>query len=203
MSYALKLPEPAAEPATLEEYLAREKDAEHKSEFFGDRIVAMAGASPAHNTLASNFLIETGRQLLETECQSYNSDQKVRVFDAGRIFYPDASVVCEDAHFDDDGSLRNPLVVVEVLSDSTEHKDRVEKWLHYQQLASLRAYILIAQDQILVEVFERPNPETDWTYRSFSRKDDHFPLHCLGITLSVAALYRRVPAPEPPDPRAG
>lgn len=203
MSYALKLPEPTAEPVTIEEYLARETDAEHKSEFFGERIVAMAGASPTHNTLASNFLIETGRQLLDTEYQSYNSDQKVRVFEAGRVFYPDASVVCEDAHFDDDGSLRNPLLVVEVLSDSTEHKDRVEKWLHYQQLASLRAYLLIAQDQTLVEVFERPNPETDWTYRSFSHREDSFPLHCLSITLSVAALYRRIPIPEPPVTSAG
>ncbi len=199
MSCALKLPKPDAEPITLEEYLAREKDAEHKSEFFGDRIVAMAGASPTHNTIASNFLIETGRQLLETTCQSYNSDQKVRMFEAGRIFYPDASVACDDAFFDDDGSLRNPLVLVEVLSDSTEHKDRVEKWLHYQQLSSLRAYLLIAQDQTLVEVFERTNPETDWTYRSFSRREDSFPLHCLSITLSVAALYRRIPGTDKPE----
>lgn len=199
MSYALKLPEPASESATIEEYLAREKDAEHKSEFFGDRIVAMAGASPAHSLLATELRRLLGNALEGTECDVYDSDLKVRVFDAGRIFYPDASVVCEDAHFDDDGSLRNPLVVVEVLSDSTEHKDRVEKWLHYQQLASLRAYILITQNQTLVEVFERPNPETDWTYRSFSHREDSFPLHCLSITLAVAALYRRVPVSLPHD----
>ena len=200
MSYALKLPAATAEPVTIELYLSHEKDAEHKSEFFGDRIEAMAGASSTHSLLASELRRLLGNALETTECDVYDSDLKVRIFEAGRIFYPDASVACDNAFFDDDDCLRNPLVLVEVLSDSTEHKDRVEKWLHYQQLASLRAYLLIAQDQILVEVFERPNPETDWIYRSFSRASDSFALHCLSITLSVASLYRRVLPQSIPEP---
>src|SRR5438105_575412 len=126
---------------TPEEYLQRERDAVTKSEYWDGVIVAMSGGSPAHNTIAFNIAGELKPQLEGGTCRGFSSDQRVQVRACNRYFYPDASVVCGRPQYENiDGvlSLQNPVLIVEVLSDSTEKADRGEKMRCYQMLGSLR-----------------------------------------------------------------
>jgi Uma2 family endonuclease len=178
-----------------EEYLRRERDASTKSEFLDGRILAMAGASPRHNRIAGNVYTALDNALIDSEtCEPFNSDQKVRLHDEGPFFYPDVSLACEPV-FDGADCLRNPALIVEVLSKSTEQTDRVTKWLYYQRLPSLRCYVLVSQDWALVEVFERLSENSDWIYRSFSDVETEIPLTSLGLTLPLSQIYRRISFP--------
>src|SRR5438128_137657 len=135
-------------PIAPEEYLARERQAETKSEYYEGEIFAMAGGSEEHSLIATNVLIELGLQLRDRPCKIYNNDLRVQVDEEGPYTYPDVSVVCGEAKFVDAevDTLLNPTVIVEVLSHTTEAWDRGGKFERYQQMPSLKAYVLIAQD---------------------------------------------------------
>src|SRR5262245_52498958 len=105
---------------------------------------AMAGASRPHNEIKDNLIVEVGSRLKGTACRTYSSDQRVKVSRTGLYTYPDISIVCGKPEFEDAevDTLLNPQVIIEILSDSTEKYDRGKKARHYQQLASLKEYVL-------------------------------------------------------------
>ncbi|MBX7236314.1 MAG: Uma2 family endonuclease [Caldilineales bacterium] len=142
---------------TPQEYLTLERQAATKSEFFDGEIYAMAGASRKHNLITLNAASELRRQLRGRPCEVYVAEMRVRVGATGLYTYPDASVVCGQPVFEDiqGDTLLNPTVLIEVLSPSTEAYDRGEKFSQYRRLASLREYVLIAQDRVLVEHYRR------------------------------------------------
>src|SRR3954454_1847289 len=134
---------------TVQEYLAREARALTKSEFFEGDVVSMAGASVRHNIIATNVLSHLHALLRGTKCRPFGSDLRIKFEESNSFVYPDVVVICGDvipAH-DDRHSATNPRVVIEVLSDSTEKKDRGKKLKLYLKLDSLREYILISQDE--------------------------------------------------------
>src|SRR3989442_732099 len=141
---------------TPEQYLALERQAETKSEYFAGEIFAMAGASPEHSIITVNLTRELSSQLLERPCQVYSSDMKVRVTEDLYV-YPDVSVVCGEAQFagEEREVLLNPTLIVEVLSPSTEAWDRGGKFEQYRQRESLQEYVLIAQGRPHVERYAR------------------------------------------------
>ncbi len=192
MSYALKQVSP-------EEYLRLEKAADTKSEYIDGQTYAMSGASIEHNRLATDTTVLLGVLLRDSKCNIYGSDLRIRVEGRRGIFYPDLSVVCGDESVDPDDCLHNPVMLIEVLSNSTENYDRVKKWLLYQQISSLKIYMLISQDKLLVEIFERTNENSDWIYRNYSQRDDMIALDTLQIEVPVAEIYRRVVFPELTD----
>ena len=136
---------------TEAEYLAIENAAEFKSEFYdgvmyplyGDGITAMAGANPHHNRIKENLIGELFVLFGDGPCQSYSSDQRVRLTDTGMYAYPDIVVVCDPPEFlpEDPNTLANPRIVIEVLSPSTERYDRGFKFAQYRQQRSLREEI--------------------------------------------------------------
>lgn len=136
-------PKPCLSP---EDYLALERSAEFKSEYFDGQIFAMAGASESHNIITLNVGSEIRQQLKKCPCTVYVSDMRVKVGPTGLFTYPDVVVVCGQAQFDDShlDTLLNPTLIVEVLSDSTEAYDRGRKFEHYCKLESLAEYVLIA-----------------------------------------------------------
>lgn len=142
---------------TPQEYLTLERQATTKSEFFDGEIYAMAGASRKHNLITLNAASELRRQLRGRPCEVYVAEMRVRVGATGLYTYPDASVVCGQPVFEDiqGDTLLNPTVLIEVLSPSTEAYDRGEKFSQYRRLPSLREYVLIAQDRVLVEHYRR------------------------------------------------
>ncbi len=175
-----------------EEYLERERRAEYKSEYFAGEIVAMVGAKRNHNLISGNVTTSLGVQLRNSPCEVYANDMKVRA-DQSRLYsYPDVVVVCGEPQFQDneDDVLLNPTVVVEVLSPSTEAKDRGEKFLRYRQIASLTDYVLIAQNERRVEQFTK---QSDGSWRLVEMFDaGEVRLDSVGCTLTLADIYNKV-----------
>ena len=177
---------------TPEEYLAFERKATTKHEYLNGQIVAMSGASFAHNFLTMNTANQLYNQLIGGECQVATSDMRVKVTQIDSYFYPDVVVVCGEPRAEDDtfDTLLNSTVVVEVLSPSTETYDRGEKFEHYQQIASLKEYVLISQDKIRVEHYHRQ--ETGWMQTEFRGLEDVLSLLSIGCELRLQDVYRRV-----------
>ena len=125
---------------TPQEYLARERRAETKSEYLRGGVFAMSGASRNHNLVATNVAAELRQQLRDRDCEVHQSDMRVKISSTGLYTYPDVTVVCGEPEFEDEevDTLLNPKVIVEVLSPSTADYDRGGKFTHYRRLPSLR-----------------------------------------------------------------
>jgi len=139
------LPKPFVTP---EQYLEIERKADYKSEYHSGQVFAMAGASREHNLLVGSIVRRLGNLLDGRPCETYPSDMRVLVSATGLYTYPDVSVACGEPEFLD-GSLDvllNPLLIVEVLSPSTESYDRGAKFALYQRLPSLQEYVLVSQN---------------------------------------------------------
>lgn len=177
---------------TPEEYLAFERKATTKHEYLNGQIVAMSGASFAHNFITSNTANQLYNQLIDSECQVATSDMRVKVTEIDSYFYPDVVVVCGAPRAEDDtfDTLLNPTLIVEVLSPSTEGYDRGEKFEHYQQIASLKDYILISQDEVHVEHYYRQGSE--WLRSEFRELVDVLSLLSIDCELRLQDVYRRV-----------
>jgi Uma2 family endonuclease len=159
--------EAAVQRVSVAEYLAMERQAATKSEYFNGQVFAMAGAKPPHNVIVFNTTVALGRQLGGGPCRGYSSDQRLVVPETGLRTYPDISVVCGEPEFDeeDEDAITNPTLIVEVLSPSTEAYDRGDKFAHYHSLPSLQEYVLIAQDRPRIEHYVR-GESGHWDYSS-------------------------------------
>ena len=177
---------------TPEEYIAAERKATLKSEYLSGEIVAMSGASDTHNLITMNTATALYNQLADRGCRIYASDMRVGISAGVSYFYPDIAVTCDKPRFEDDvfDTLINPQVIIEVLSDSTEAYDRGEKSIRYRQLESLQEYILISQDQVLVEHYRRQGKQ--WILSEFSALEDVLPLTSIEAELSLNQIYRFV-----------
>ena len=178
---------------TPEEYLVSERKATLKSEYLNGEILAMSGASSAHNLITLDIGTELNIQLRERECLVYTNDMRVRTSPMGSYFYPDVVVVCGEPEFEDNvfETLLNPTLVIEVLSPSTEVYDKGEKFRHYQELTSLREYVLVSQDRVRVEQYRLL--KTQWVETEFRALEDVLPLVSIGCELPLQDIYRRVP----------
>jgi Uma2 family endonuclease len=178
---------------TPKEYLSLERQAEFKSEYFAGEVFAMAGASQRHNLIAANIIRILGAQLLERDCNVYPSDMRVKIPKINKYTYPDVVVACAEEQFEDENNdvLLNPVVIFEVLSDSTEAYDRGKKFEHYQSLESLREYVLISQDPYRVERYVRQDDRT-WTYTEFHSADEVATLPTISCTLPLTDVYAKV-----------
>jgi Uma2 family endonuclease len=142
--------------ATYADYLAVEQHSDHRHELIDGVIVAMAGGSDEHNAIAGRLAMLLGLRL-EGECRYYSPDQRFWIAAHARSRYADGSIVCgkpEHPHHDDQATV-NPVLVVEVLSPSSEGDDDGDKRRDFQSLQSLRAYVLVHQDQRCVRVYNR------------------------------------------------
>jgi Uma2 family endonuclease len=188
---------------TPEEYLALERQAEFKSEYFDGSIFAMAGATRQHNLLTGNLNRRIASQLDDRSCESYASDMRVLVSHTGLYTYPDVTVVCGEPVFLDDkqDTLLNPTVIVEVLSPTTETYDRGRKFGHYRRLPSLREYVLVAQDEVLVERYVRQGD--DWLLTDLRSMDDTLRLTSIDCHIPLQEVYARIEFPQAPPAEAG
>ena len=182
---------------TPEEYLSREKDAEFRSEYFRGEMFAMAGASANHNLIVGNCVQTLGQQLKKKPCRVYPSDLKLRIETTGLYTYPDLSVVCGEPQLESDGGdvLLNPIVLVEVLSDSTEGYDRGKKFEHYRTIPTLKHFVLIAQDRHSIDCFSR-QPDGSWVLASCQAVDEKVELAAIDSQLVVEEVYDKVVFPS-------
>ncbi|TDN36576.1 Uma2 family endonuclease [Hymenobacter sp. UV11] len=175
-----------------EDYLRLESEAEHKHEYYAGEIRAMAGARAAHNRLCFNLTGLLFPQLDGSPCAGYTSDQRVQVLNASSYLYPDLSVVCGEAKFNDaktPENLLNPTLMVEVLSKSTAGADRGEKFMLYRQLPSLRQYLTLDSQAVHAELCTRQDDDP-WLFGETRDPAAVLDLSSVGATLPLARLYQ-------------
>jgi len=178
---------------TAEEYLARERTADYKSEYFDGEIFAMAGASEPHILIVSSISAKLYAQLEQRPCKVYSNDMRLKVSPTGLYTYPDVVVVCGEAQFEDDeiDTLLNPTLIVEVLSKSTEGRDRGTKFEHYSKLDSLQEYLLVAQNRPRGELFTKEG-KGRWLLAAFENLEDIVKLASIDCELALQDIYLKV-----------
>jgi Uma2 family endonuclease len=178
---------------TEEEYLAVERAAEIRSEFYAGEMFAMSGGTMAHSILGSNFLAELHFALRDRSCIVFNPDMRIKVAKTELYTYPDVSAVCGQPLFADDkkDSLLNPSLIVEVLSPSTESYDRGRKFEHYRSIETLHDYILVSQDRVLVEHYARQKAAA-WLLRAYSQLEEELRIDSLSVAIPLSAIYRGI-----------
>jgi Uma2 family endonuclease len=178
---------------TETEYLAIERAAAFKSEFFDGEVFAMAGGSPMHSLIATNLASEVRTHLKGRPCVPFNSDLRLKIVASGLYTYPDLSVVCGPLEFADEqeDTITNPTLLAEVLSDSTEGYDRGKKFEHYRQLPALREYLLVSQKEPRIEQFVRGD-DGEWRLREAAGLEGQIQVPSLQISLSLAEVFANV-----------
>lgn len=175
------------------EYLELERQAETRHEYVDGEIYEMAGASQRHNRISVNMVRLLDNQLLERDCNVYGSDMRVKITATEKYTYPDVVAVCGEEFFEDknEDTLLNPMLIVEVLSKSTEAYDRGGKFEYYQTIESFQEYVLIAQEPFRVEQFVRKDTSI-WTYFEFRKPDDVVKLNSINCELSLKDIYHKI-----------
>jgi len=175
------------------EYLAIERQAERKSEYFAGEMFTMAGAIEPHNLIVTNVISELRMQLKKRPCKVYPSDMRVKIPASVLYAYPDVVVVCGKPAFEDEvkDTLLNPTVIVEVLSASTEAYDRGKKFEHYSRIPSFCEYLLITQNQPKVEQFTKQD-DGKWLYAVAHGLAGVLKLASIDCELALAEVYDKV-----------
>jgi len=177
---------------TLQEYLDLERSGEARHEYLDGEVFAMGGASWPHVVIVSNVVRRLGNQLQGRSCQVTSNDLRVKVSGTGLYTYPDITVVCGKPQFEQPGeALLNPQAILEVVSDSTEAYDRGKKFEHYRAVESLTDYLLVSQNEVLVEHYSR-QPDGRWIYAAVNKVADSVSIATLGCALSLAEVYDNV-----------
>jgi len=173
-------------PISVEEYLKGEQAADIRHEYLNGNTYAMVGASALHNLLASGLTTALSNHLNHTSCQVFQSDMKVQVDSA--YYYPDIVVSCNEidprSYF-----LTNPILIIEILSESTEARDRFEKRFAYQSIESLQEYVLVTQNKFRIEIYRRI--EQGWELETCSN-NDFVELKSINYKDQIEAIYDNV-----------
>lgn len=175
-----------------EEYLDMERDSEQRHEYYDGEIFAMAGGTPNHNRIVLNLANSLNVRFADRECEAFASDVRVELDKDRHYAYPDVVVVCGGLEFADnrEDTIINPILIAEVLSDSTEAYDRGLKFKAYQNIASLKHYLLIEQNTVGIEHFHKE--AGIWRLREYRDTDDTIFSQSLGLSISVSEIYKRV-----------
>ena len=178
---------------TIEEYLIVEEKSEVRHEFYNGEIYAMAGGTVNHSLLIDNVKDVLKEQLKGRTCRVFSENMKVDVRQGLHMPYPDLVLTCHP--FDLRGAnvlIRQPRLLVEVLSKSTERRDRGDKWRDYRKMPSLWYYMLVGQYSMTVELFSRIEDTVEWINTLYESPDDVIVLPRLDCELTVGAIYENI-----------
>ncbi|MCG8352648.1 MAG: Uma2 family endonuclease [Chloroflexales bacterium] len=178
---------------TEADYLAFERTSDQKHEYYDGVIAAEAGGSATHNRVTMNAINSLYNQLQNRPYTVYSSDMRVKIPQKNSYVYPDVSVVCGQERFDDTGQeiLINPIVIIEVLSPSTERHDRGKTFELYRTIDSLQEYLLIAQDAKRIDHFMR-QLDNLWIFASFGEEEEQLFLPSIECTLQISTVYHNI-----------
>ena len=176
---------------TFEEYLELEKTSVLKHEFYYGEIFSMAGTTKIHNEIAINttFVLKNNLKKKKKNCKVYLEAVKVQITEKNHYTYPDVVVSC-DENEDDPLSIKYPIVIVEVLSDSTRQYDKDQKFQFYKQIPTLKHYILIEQNICFVNCYTKNNDL--WNHHSYSKMEDVIKLSHLEVDIPVKEIYEDI-----------
>ena len=175
------------EYVSVKEYLGGENDGEIRHEYIYGEVYAMAGASDRHNRIAARFFTRIFQKLDGSECEAFMNDMKLQA-DEETFYYPDVFVACDNS---DRYFRREPILIIEVLSPATERADRHEKLRVYQQISTLQEYLIVAQDKMWIEIYQKQT-NGGWTKKIISRADEMFTLKSTDVVFTVHEIYRGV-----------
>lgn len=173
---------------TAAEYFELEAQSEVRHEFFEGEIFAMAGASLTHNTIVQNFILKLRPMLRGKSCRVYLETVRLAVEEGRHYTYPDVMVSCDPADQRESQQLHRPVLIVEVLSPSTEAYDRGLKFNQYKKLPSLRHYLLVSQTTWLVEWYQLTEYGA-WAHTALAETEDVLTISELGLTMTLAEVY--------------
>lgn len=178
---------------TVDEYLELEAKAEFKSEFVDGEIIPMAGATANHNILTAKFLARILLALEDLNYSVFMSDMRLWMPEHKRYTYPDVMVIEGKSVFTDEKqtAITNPLLIVEILSNSTQSYDRADKFKLYRSIPSFKEYVLIYQNSFWVEQYTK-QPDNRWILTEYLEEDAILKLECVSFEISLRDLYKRV-----------
>lgn len=176
-----------------EEYLALEEAADCKSEYYEGEIFAMSGGSANHNRIARNLLIALEAAFENRPCETFINDMRLLVKENGLYTYPDIMVVCGQIDFVEErnDTITNPVVIMEVLSKSTQDYDRGSKFTLYRAIKTLQDYVLIDQTRVKVEYFHKLD-DGRWILQEFEHLDELLQIESIGLEITLERIYQRI-----------
>jgi Uma2 family endonuclease len=181
------------QPLSVEEFLAMEEKSDVKHEYYKGEIFAFAGASINHNQVIFNFSALLHKALKNSKCRGFSNDLRVRVQEKDFFTYPDILVICGKPEFFNNrtDTVTNPVLIIEVLSDSTKNYDRGEKFEFYRSIPSLKNYILVDQYKIHLEHFSKAS-ENKWVLTEYFKKSDALTIPDINVNILLEDIYDRV-----------
>ena len=185
---------------TVEEYFALVEESDQKLEYHYGRIYAMAGGNSNHSIIGTNIRRRLSEKLDHTDCVVYDSDMALSLESGNRYVYPDGMVVCGERDFTNaqQTQLKNPVLIVEVLSKSTKTYDRTDKFRFYRAIPSLKEYLIISSDMPLIETFFKQE-EGLWRIGSAKGLDDSISVFSFDLEIPLAQIYAKTESLEDPD----
>ena len=185
--------QPTRNDYTVEEYFSLAAEAEQRLEYHDGTIIAMAGGTADHSAIGTDTGAFLTMALRDKSCEPFNNDLAVSIPTFGRYVLPDFSIVCGEPEYEDErqNRLRNPTLIIEVLSRTTGQADQNKKFIWYRSLPSFREYVLIDSRNLTVLSYYRKSAE-DWTIQRLYRRERVLQLHSVGVELPLTEIYRRV-----------
>ncbi len=178
---------------TIEEYLEMEKASTVKHEYFQGEIFAMSGAAFNHNLIFSNVFGLLFSKLKGSKCIPFGSDMRMNIPENTLFTYPDISIYCDEIKHltEDKDTILQPTIIIEILSPSTKNYDRGKKFKLYKDIPSLKEYIMIDSDSVLVEAYYISD-EQNWILNKYEELSDRLRLASMGFDLALSDIYSHV-----------
>lgn len=174
---------------SIDEFLRAEESAESRSEYVGGQIYAMAGGTDSHIQISFN-LTKSLAEKLRDQCRAYQSEMKVRVEQTNAFYYPDVTLVCGEQKFYQGRRdvIENPILLVEVLSNSTKEYDKNDKFFAYQTIESFKEYLLVSQDKYVIQQYIRQE-DGNWKIKATIGIDSTLYLESVDVAVPMRDVY--------------
>jgi Uma2 family endonuclease len=173
---------------TEEEYLRFEESSLEKHEFYRGEIFAMAGASERHNIIQTNLILTLGSRLKGKPCRPFGSDFRIHIPENTLYTYPDISIICGKFPSTEGEPAQRPVVIIEILSESTNHYDRSEKFQLYRDIPTLKEYILVDSERVVIEAF-RINERHKWELETYPTTANDLLIPALELSIPLQEIY--------------
>ena len=190
----MEVKEPAVaygkQKVSIEEYLEMEQSSIEKHEYYKGEIFAMSGAKMPHNSISKNLLGTLFTKLKGKKCQPYGSDVRIHIESNTLFAYPDISIICDEVitRNNDDFNVLNPVVIIEILSQSTKNYDRGEKFKLYRDIMTLKEYILVDSESVHIEAF-RLNEHNHWELEEYNAITENLQIKSINENILLSEIY--------------
>jgi Uma2 family endonuclease len=191
MPTSVQNPAPSKERYTVEEYLTIDKNSEVRYEYHFGKIWAMAGTTKKHNETVQNITFLLRQQLKGKGCSVYSENIRTQIFENSKYVYPDVVISCSEQDRKNQLLIKEPILVVEVLSEGIEEYDGGNKLLYYTRLASIRHYLLVSQESVAVMYYRRMENE-NWELAIYTQMSDTIQLADLELIIKVSDIYENI-----------